>query len=224
MTAGRSDSLAAKAALEELCRAYWYPVYAFIRKNGYSPPDAQDATQSFFGNLLAGNWITRADPAKGRFRTFLLGGVKHFLLNEWQKHRRLKRGAGVRLIELDGLEAEERYRIEPAELDSPDKLFERRWALTLLDRVLRRLRAEQTAATATRFEALQPALLGEPSTEGYAELARQWGVTESTVKSWVFRLRRRYRQLLRDEVSPTVESPDAVLDELRHLFRILSER
>src|SRR5262245_35412684 len=173
-------------ALERLCRAYWYPLYAYVRRRGYSPENAQDLTQEFFHRLLASDWIARADQGKGRFRTFLLGGLENFLANEWQKAQRIKRGGGRELIALDALAAEERYRLEPPDATSPDKLFDRRWALTLLDRVLGRLEAEMTGRSdGQRFFALREVLLGEPSPRGYAALAQQMSVSESTVKSWV---------------------------------------
>jgi DNA-directed RNA polymerase specialized sigma24 family protein len=161
VTAGDAALPGAFAALEELCRAYWYPLYAYVRRRGHSPEDAQDLTQEFFQRLLASDWIARADQNKGRFRTFLLCGLKNFLANEWQKAGRLKRGAGKVLLELDGLQAEDRYKIEPAELASPDKLFERRWALTLLETVLQRLEAEQaTSEAGEQFLALRGVLVG----------------------------------------------------------------
>ena len=223
VAAGDAALPEAVEALEILCRAYWYPLYAYVRRRGHSPEDAQDLTQDFFQRLLASDWIARADQAKGRFRTFLLCGLKNFLANEWQKSGRLKRGAGKIFVALDGLEAEERYRVEPAELASADKLFERRWALTLLEAVLQRLEAEQAGPNAIeQFSALREVLVGEPSDEGYAALARQFGVAENTVKSWVHRLRVRYRELLREAVAQTVDGSEEVQDELRFLARVLT--
>ena len=223
LAAGQDSSPASLAALETLCRAYWYPLYAYVRRRGHGPEDAQDLTQEFFQRLLASDWIARADQNKGRFRTFLVCGLENFLANEWQKARRIKRGGGRELIALDSLDAEERYRLEPPDAASADKLFERRWALTLLDRVLARLQTEMTGSgEGDRIEALRGVLLGEPSTEGYAALAQQAGVSESTVKSWVRRLRHRYRELLREEVAQTVNSREEVEDELRYLFRVLA--
>jgi RNA polymerase sigma-70 factor (ECF subfamily) len=206
-----------------LLAPYWYPLYAYARRRGFGPEDAEDLTQEFFHQLLASDWIARADRNKGRFRTFLLCGIQNFLGNEWQRVRRFKRGGGQEVVPLDALSAEERYAIEPKDVATADKLFERRWALTLLERVLTRLQAETAAdGTAERFEALREVLLGEPSEEGYAALARRFGVSESTVKSWVHRLRRRYRELLREEVAQTVRSREDLEDELRHLMRVLS--
>jgi RNA polymerase sigma factor (sigma-70 family) len=223
VAAGDATLPGAAEALERLCRAYWYPLYAYVRRCGHSAEDARDLTQEFFHRLLASDWIARADQGKGRFRTFLLCGLKNFLANEWQKSTRLKRGAGKVFVALDGLDAEERYRVEPAELASADKLFERRWALTLLDTVLQRIESEQTEAGAIeRFTALRDVLVGEPSDEGYAALAQRLGVAEGTVKSWVHRLRRRYKELLRETVAQTVNGPEEVQDELRFLARVLA--
>jgi RNA polymerase sigma-70 factor (ECF subfamily) len=223
VTAGDGTLPGAAEALEELCRAYWYPLYAYVRRCGNSPEDAQDITQEFFQRLLASDWIARADKAKGRFRTFLLCGMKNFLGNEWQKRGRLKRGADKSFVALDELEAEERYKVEPVDLASADKLFERRWALTLLEAVLQRLKAEQAEQNAAeQFSALQGVLVGEPSEEGYAALARRFGVSENTVKSRVHRLRGRYRELLRQAIAQTVDGPGEVESEMRFLARILA--
>jgi RNA polymerase sigma-70 factor (ECF subfamily) len=223
VAAGDAALPGAAEALEQLCRAYWYPLYAYVRRCGHSAEDARDLTQEFFHRLLASDWIARADQAKGRFRTFLLCGMKYFLANEWQKQGRLKRGGGKIFVALDGLDAEERYRVEPAELASADRLYERGWALTLLDTVFRRLEEEQTGEGALeRFGALRNVLVGEPSEEGYVALAQRLGVAEGTVKSWVHRLRQRYKQLLREAVAQTVNGPEEVQDELRFLARALA--
>jgi RNA polymerase sigma-70 factor (ECF subfamily) len=223
LSAARAPSPESQAALEDLCRAYWYPLYAYVRRRGRSPEDAQDLTQEFFYRLLGSDWIARADRTKGRFRSFLLRGLQNFLANEWQKVNRVKRGGGGEIVALVGLEAEERYQIEPVDLASADRLFERRWALTLLDRVLERLRTEQIqAGLETRFEVLRGTLVGEPVESGYRLLAQRFGVTESTVQSWVHRLRARYRELLQDEVAQTVASAEEIQDELRHLAQVLN--
>jgi RNA polymerase sigma factor (sigma-70 family) len=223
VAAGTASSPNSNLALETLCRTYWYPLYAYIRRRGHTTEDAQDLTQEFFRRLLASDWISRADRSKGRFRTFLLGGLQNFLANEWQKANRLKRGGGESPVSLDAAVAEQRYALEPADLASPDKLFDRRWAMTVLESVLARLEAEQKEAGATeRFKALRTVLLGEPSQDGYATLAARFGVSESTVKSWVHRLRGRYRELLQEEVAQTVESREDVQAELRHLMQALS--
>jgi RNA polymerase sigma factor (sigma-70 family) len=220
-----TPSPASERALETLCRAYWYPLYAYARRRGHNPEDSQDIVQEFFQRLLTSNWIARADRRKGRFRTFLLCGLQNFLANQWQKANRLKRGGEHSLISLDAATAEQRYALEPVDLASPDKLFDRRWAMMLLDSVLARLEAEQArtseAGAIERFEALRSALLGEPGESTYLDLAARFGVTESTVKSWVHRLRRRYRELLREAVARTVADPEEVQEELRHVLRTL---
>jgi DNA-directed RNA polymerase specialized sigma24 family protein len=223
VAAGDATLPGAAEALDQLCRAYWYPLYVYVRRRGHLPEDARDLTQEFFQRLLTSDWIARADQTKGRFRTFLLCGLQNFLGNEWQKAGRLKRGGGSVFVALDGLEAEERYQVEPVDVASADKLFERRWALTLLETVLQRLESEQSGPEAReRFAVLRQVLVGEPSDEGYAALARRFAATENTVKSWVHRLRVRYRELLREAVAQTVAGPDEVQDELRFLARVLS--
>jgi RNA polymerase sigma factor (sigma-70 family) len=220
--AGATPSPASERALEKLCRAYWYPLYAYLRRCGHSADDAQDLVQEFFQRLLTSSWIARADRNKGRFRTFLLCGLQNFLANERQKANRLKRGGRHSFISLDAATAEERYALEPADLASPDKLFDRRWAMMILERVLARLQAEQAElGAAERFEALRSTLLGEPRAETYDKLAGRFAVAESTVKSWVHRLRQRYRELLREEVARTVAGPAEVQEELRHVLRAL---
>lgn len=221
--AARSGSPESRAALESLCRSYWYPLYAYTRRRGYGPEDAQDLTQEFFHQFLASDWIGRAEPTRGRFRSFLLRGLQNLLANEWQKRQRLKRGAGNDMISLDAFTAEERYHLEPADDSTADKLFERRWAMTLLQRVIERLQAEQASAgNAERFVALREVLLGEPDNEGYSGLARRLGWTESALKTSVHRLRQRYRELLREEVARTVGDPNEVRDELCHLLRVVA--
>jgi RNA polymerase sigma-70 factor (ECF subfamily) len=223
--AGGTPSPACERALETLCQAYWYPLYAYLRRSGHRPEDAQDLVQEFFQRLLTSDWISRADPNKGRFRTFLLCGLQNFLGNEWQKANRLKRGGGRAFISLDATGAEQRYGLEPADLASPDKLFDRRWAMLLLENVLARLEAEVTQASgAERFKALRSTLLGEPAEAAYLDLAKRFEVAESTVKSWVHRLRLRYRELLREEVGRTVAAPGEVQEELRHVLRALVAR
>jgi RNA polymerase sigma factor (sigma-70 family) len=222
LAAGSTASPESERALEKLCRAYWYPLYAYVRRCGHSPDEAQDLVQEFFQRLLTCNWIARADRNKGRFRTFLLCGLQNFLGNEWQKANRLKRGRGHSFISLDATKAEHRYALEPADLASPDKLFDRRWAMMILERVLDRVEAEETkAGAAERFKALKSTLLGEPSEETYLQLAQRFAVAQSTVKSWVHRLRRHYRELLREEVARTVAGPEDVQEELRHVLRAL---
>jgi RNA polymerase sigma-70 factor (ECF subfamily) len=222
LRAGQGDSPQATAALEDLCRAYWYPLYAFVRRSGYGAEDARDLTQAFFARLLEKQWLADADPARGRFRSFLLAALKHFLANEWGRAHRLKRGGGREFIPLDAATAEERYALEPLDLATPELLYDRRWALTLLARAQDRLRGEMTAAgQRERFEALEPTLVGERAALPYHELASRFGVTETAVKSMVLRLRRRFRALLREEVAQATGDAREVDAELASLFAAL---
>lgn len=223
LTAGHSDTTHARAALEKLCQTYWYPLYAYVRRRGHSPADAQDLTQAFFARLLERNWVGRADQQKGRFRSFLLSALNHFLADEWDRVRAQKRGGGVAPLPLQFDTAETRYGHEPADQVTPESSYERRWALTLLDEVLHRLRSEyEQEGRAELFAALHPCLVGDRTSQPYAELAVELGVSEGTVKSAVHRLRQRYRQLLRDEIAQTVAESGEVDEELRHLFAVLA--
>ena len=221
--AGHSDTAHAQAALEKLCRAYWYPLYAYVRRRGQSPEDAKDLTQEFFARLLERNWIGRADQQRGRFRSFLLSAMNHFLADEWDKARAQKRGGGQIPVPLQFDTAETRYGYEPVDNTTPEQNFERRWALTLLDTVLQRLHSEyEQEGRAELFATLHPCLVGDRSSQPYAELAVKLGVSEGAVKSAVHRLRQRYRQLLHDEIAQTVAEPGEVDEELRHLFTVLA--
>jgi RNA polymerase sigma factor (sigma-70 family) len=223
LTAGRRDSTQAKGALEKLCRAYWYPLYAYVRRRGYSVEDAQDLTQAFFARVLERNWLARADQTKGRFRTFLLTAMERFLANEWDKVRAQKRGGGVRNIPIQLDTAETRYGVEPVDLSTPEQAFEYRWALTLLDEVVSQLEAEFGARDqAALFATLKPCLVGERASQPYAELAAKLGMEEGAVKVAVHRLRQRYRELLRAEIANTVASAAEVDEEMRHLFNVLA--
>jgi RNA polymerase sigma factor (sigma-70 family) len=225
LTAGQTNTPHARDALSNLCQTYWYPLYAYVRRRGHTPEDAQDLTQEFFARLLDKNWVANADQAKGRFRSFLLSAMNHFLADEWDKARAQKRGGGVPLVLLQFDTAETRYGIEPADPMTPERSFERRWALTLLEEVLNRLRtAYEQEGKADLFARLHPCLVGERTAQPYADLAETIGVSEGTVKSAVHRLRQRYRQLLRDEIANTVAIADEVDEELRHLFAVLAGR
>ena len=222
LSAGGSDTTQAAQALEELCRVYWYPLYCYVRRRGHSPHDAQDLTQDFFARLLEANWVARADQSRGRFRTFLLTAMERFLANEWDKVRALKRGGGQRPLPLQLDTAETRFGAEPADTQSPEQVFERRWALTLLDEVLRRLEAEhQAEGKAGLFAALRPCLVGDRESLPYDQIARATALSEGAVKVAVHRLRQRYRELLRAEIAHTVASTDEVDAEMRHLFNVL---
>jgi len=223
LTAGRSDTTHARAALAQLCEAYWYPLYAYVRRKGYSPPDAEDLTQAFFARVLEEHFVAAADKEKGRFRSFLLTRLNHFLADEWDRLQAQKRGGGQRLIPLEGGTAETRYQIEPADPRSPDKLFEYRWAVTLLERVFERLRQEyEKNSKAALFGELQGCLTQARAAVPYAEVGARMGLSEGALRVAVHRLRQRYRDLLRAEIDDTVSGPEAVEEELRHLFRVLA--
>ena len=222
LSAGRGDTTHAHDALAHLCRSYWYPLYAHARRRGYSPHDAQDLTQEFFVRLLRGNWIARADRRRGRFRTFLLAAMQHFLANEWNKAHAKKRGGTRPILSLNDESAEQRYLLEPAEQNTPETLFERGWALSVLDNVLRRLKDEyRREGKSDWMDAMQSALTADRNTLSYAEIARKLGMTETAARVAVHRLRQRYRRLIRAEVASTVASPDEVDAEMRHLFEVL---
>ena len=223
LAAADQETSEAAAALERLCSTYWYPLYAYVRHRGHSPEDSQDLTQEFFCRLLQKNYLAHLDPRKGKFRSFLLAAINHFLANEWDRARTLKRGGQVTFLSLDEVQAEQRYQGEQLPARSPEEIYERTWAVALLDKVLGRLR-EETAASgqSTRFEHLKAALMGERPSLPYAELALKLGTTEPALKMAVQRLRRRYAELLREEIAHTVRGPEEVEDELRHLRAVLS--
>ncbi len=224
LAAGSSDSNHARDALETLCRTYWHPIYAFVRRQGHSPPDAQDLTQEFFARLLEKNYLGGVDRAKGRFRSFLLTCLKHFLANEWDKAGAQKRGAHPVLVPINVQSAESSCGLEPAESMTAERIFERRWALTLLEQVLARLREEYTRdGKARTFEQLKSTLSGERRSVPYAEIGARLGMSEGAVKVAVHRLRQRYRELLREEIAHTVSRPDQVEDEIRALFAALAD-
>jgi len=221
-TAGE-DSPQASAALEELCRTYWYPLYAFIRRQGYGVEDAQDLTQGFFSHILSRRFLGRASREKGKFRSFILGSLKYFLADELARLQAQKRGGGQTMVFLDAHSAEERYRLEPVELMDAEKLFERRWAVTLLDRVLERLEKEFIEAGKSRlFERLREFLLGDRASATYQETANALGTTEGAVKVAVHRMRQRYRELFQDEIAQTVADPAEIEGEVRHVFAVMS--
>jgi RNA polymerase sigma-70 factor (ECF subfamily) len=223
VAASRGDAVRGRDSLAGLCQAYWFPLYAYVRRRGYSPEDSQDLTQAFFTRLMEKNWVAAADRSKGRFRTFLLSAMKHFLADEWDRARAAKRGGDAVVLPLSFDTAEARYVQEPADPDTPERIYERRWAVAMLDEVLNRLRAEYDAEGKTSlFAALHPCLVGERTTQPYAQLAESLGSSEAAIKSAVHRMRQRYRQLLREEVAGTVDSADDVEDELRHLFAALT--
>jgi RNA polymerase sigma factor (sigma-70 family) len=222
LSAARNDTPRARAALESLCQTYWHPLYAYVRRRGHSPEDAQDLTQEFFARLLERNAVATVSPDKGRFRSFLLASLNHFLADQWDKNRAQKRGGG-KVISLDPQIAETQLNEAAARDFTPERAFEHRWAMTLLEQVYQRLGEEYRQQNkAALFDALRFTLAGSSATAPYVELARQLDMTEGAVKVAVHRLRQRYRALLRETIADTVASPEEVEDELRYLFRILS--
>ena len=221
LTAARgSSSSVAADALAELCRVYWYPLYAFLRRRGHDPHDAEDLTQSFFAHLLAQQFLAKVDREKGKFRSFLLASLNHYISDEWDRARAKKRSQG-RVVSLDASLAEDRFSREPADTLTLEKLFERKWAMTLLDSVVQRLQREyESAGKGALFLALRFSIAGEAE-EPYAKLAAELGMSEPALRVAVHRLRQRYRQLLRDEIARTVSTEAEVDGEIQHLFQAL---
>jgi DNA-directed RNA polymerase specialized sigma24 family protein len=219
LAAGRRSTPQADGALEELCRVYWYPLYAYVRRRGHTREDAEDLTQGFFARFLERNYLDGVSSNKGRFRAFLLAALKHYLSNERDRATRQKRGGREKALSLDWEDAETRYQIEPADRVSPDKLYDRAWAVMLLEKVIGRLRDESAAeGKTTLFECLKPFLMIGKGAIPHAKAAADLGLNEGAARVAVHRLRRRYRQLLRDEIAQTLSDPAAVEDELRALF------
>jgi DNA-directed RNA polymerase specialized sigma24 family protein len=222
LAAGSGANVDASAALERLCRAYWYPLYAYVRRRGYQPSDAEDLTQEFFAQLLAGDYLARADPAKGKFRAFLLSGINHLLSHERDKAKRLKRGGGAKSISLDQADAEGRYRLEPADTLTPERVFERTWVATLLGAAARRLRDEYVAAGRGELhDQLSGFRLDASGQPAYAEVAARIGQTASAVKSAIWRLRQRHQELVREEIAQTVGDVAEVDGEIRYLLQVI---
>jgi RNA polymerase sigma factor (sigma-70 family) len=221
LEAGRGSNPASREALADLCELYWFPLYCYVRRWGHNADDAQDLTQEFFARLLEKDGLRGVTPARGRFRSFLLAALKHFLSNQRDRANALKRGGGHQPIPLEFETAEGRCRLEPADASDPEKVFERQWALTVLARTLDRLSAEQASAGKARpFERLKGVLTGEGDTS-YAAIGDELGMSEGAVKVAVHRLRRRFGDLLRDEISQTVAEAGEIDDEIRHLFAAL---
>jgi len=213
----------AAQALEILCQTYWFPLYAYIRRRGYPAPEAQDLTQEFLSRLLATDGLASVDRRKGHFRSFLLASLNHFLANEWDRARALKRGGGAQVLSLDDAASEARYAVEPSTDLTPEKLYDRQWALALLDRALHRLQGEFTdSGKGQQFECLKEFLQCEECDRAYEEVGRELGLNAPAVASRVYRLRQRYRELLREEVAHTVPSLGDLDDELHWIFRVLS--
>ena len=224
LKAVQGESQHAAQALERLCLTYWYPLYAYVRRKGYDAHDAQDLTQEFFARLLARNYLNVADRNKGKFRSFLLGSLEHFLAREWTKARAQKRGGGQAIFSINEMDPESRYIIEPAHGLTPEKIFDRRWATTLLEQAMSRLRQESVANHKTDlFAKVECLLSGEKGEASYAEIAVALNMSEGAIKVAVHRLRQRYGELVRDEIAQTVNTPEAVDEELRYLFAVLRD-
>lgn len=222
LTAARNDTTQARDALAGLCQTYWHPLYAYVRRRGYSPQDAEDLTQGFFAQLLERNAVSTVNPAKGRFRSFLLAGLNYFISDEWDKARAQKRGAG-KVISFDTKAAESWLDNTPSATLTPEQAFELRWAIALLEQVYRRLEEEHRQQGKLEvFNVLRTTLAGPGNSAPYAELGRQLGLNENAVKAAVHRLRQRYRGLLRETIAETVESAAEVEEELRYLLRIVA--
>jgi RNA polymerase sigma-70 factor (ECF subfamily) len=213
----------AQPALAELCGIYWYPLYAFVRRSGYSREESEDLTQEFFARLLSKDWLHGVDRSKGRFRAFLLAAMKHFLANEWRRAQAERRGGGMQFVSLNVDQAEERYHREPADVLTPDLLFERRWALTIIENVFSMLRSEmEEAGKLQLFETLKDLLSPDAQHLSYAEAGTRLGLSEDAVKMTVYRLRKRYRDLLRAHIAATVCTNAEIDLEIRELFRVFS--
>jgi RNA polymerase sigma factor (sigma-70 family) len=220
VAAGNQASSESQAALSTLCQSYWYPLYAYVRRRGYQPAEAQDLTQAFFAQLLEKGALAAADQARGKFRSFLLASLNHFLANQQRAARAEKRGGGQTVHSLNLEDGERRYGMEPADNVTPDQIYQRRWAMTLLSRAIGNLREEYEQSNRLHiFEALKSYLGGETSKVPYREIAKQLEATEGAVKVAVHRLRRRCRELLRQEIAQTVDSSDESDDELQSLFQ-----
>jgi len=222
--AGPADSPAAREALATLCRAYWSPIYAYLRRRGADTERARDLTQGFFAQLLEKNYVGDARPERGRFRTFLLTSLQHYAANVWNREHAKKRGGDAPPISIDAVDAEHGYQLEPFHEETPERIFDRRWARTLLETSLERLRDESKGSgAAARHELLAP-FMGGDAPSGYREVAEELQMTESAVRVTVHRMRRRFRAILRDEVARTLQDETLVDDELRHLFVVVGNR
>ncbi len=218
----QGESPAAQEALEKLCRIYWRPIYAFLRRQGFPPEEAEDITQGFFAQLLERRSLDAVRKEKGRLRSYLLGALKYFVVDEQRRAMAVKRGKGQRLIPLEELRADERIDMEPSDPMTAEMIYERRWALTVLERVLSRLKDEYRAAgNAALFDALKELLPDEPGSPSQAQIAARLGMTENAVRQAFHRFRQRYQSLLREEIANTVATPGDIEDELRHLIVVL---
>jgi RNA polymerase sigma factor (sigma-70 family) len=218
----QGESPAAQEALEKLCRTYWRPIYAFLRRQGFRPEEAEDITQGFFAQLLERRKFSALRKEKGRLRSYLLGALKYFVADEQRRAMAIKRGKGQRLIPLEELRADEQIDMEPSDPMTAEMIYERRWALTVLERVLSRLKDEYVAASnAALFDSFKELLPDEPGSPSQAEIATQLGMTENAIRQAFYRFRQRYQALLREEIANTVATPGDIEDELRHLIAVL---
>jgi RNA polymerase sigma-70 factor (ECF subfamily) len=222
LEAARQSTPASREALSTLCSVYWYPLYAYLRRRGHGVHEAQDLTQGFFARFLEKNYLQVLDPGRGKFRSYLLKALEHYLANEWDRARAEKRGGRASHLPLDLDSAESRYALEPSHESTPEKIFERRWALTLLERALDRLRESYSGSGKARlFGALKPYLTGGEGEVTYREAGAALGLSEGAVKLAVHRLRGRFREMLRAEIAQTVSTEAEIEDEIRHLFSAL---
>ena len=222
LAAGAHDSPQAAEALEQLCRTYWYPLYAYVRRRGHEPEDAKDLTQAFFARLLEKHYLADVDPRRGKFRSFLLASLNHFLADEWGRAQAQKRGGGHTIISLDDASTEDRFRLEPVDELDAEKIFERRWTLTVLEQTTTRLRAEFVSADKVRqFEQLQEFLLGDKGSS-YADAAAHLQMSEGAVRVAVHRMRLRFRELFREEIAHTVATEGEIEEEIQHMFAVLA--
>lgn len=223
LTAGRNDTPSSQAAIEKLCQTYWYPLYAYARRRGHSVEDAQDSTQDFFARLLEGRWVEDADRTRGRFRTFLLTALNRFLANEWDRARAMKRGGGVIAVPLDAAIAESHYCADTNNALAADRLFDRQWAMTLLEHALSRLETEQQRlGKSGEFAVMSSALTAERGDIPYGTMSAQLGLSETATRMAVHRLRKRFREVFREEIAQTVADPNEVEEEIRYLLAALA--
>jgi len=222
VSARDQDSPAAERALSELCELYWFPLYCFVRRKGHSPQDAEDLTQEFFRLVIEKNFLATADAERGKLRSFLLTAMKHFLSDSWRAGNAQKRGGGKVILSLDQKTAEDRYLIEPSHEQTPEALFELHWAQNLLDQIMTKLRAVyHDLGKSDLFEALHEFIAWNSAEGSYGEASAKLGITEGTARVTVFRMRKRYGELLRAQIEETVASPEDVAGELQHIFKIL---
>jgi len=224
LAASSPDPVRQAAALDQLCRTYWYPIYSYVRRRGNGPEDAEDLAQEFFARLLDKQWLEGVEKNGSRFRSFLLSALNGFLANEYDRATAAKRGGGRQILSLDADDAERRYALEPVTHETPERIFDRRWALTVLDRALARLKSETTVSGKARhFDLLSPFLSRTPDAGEYAPMAAGLGISAGAVGVAVHRLRQRYRELVRSEIAETLSDPSRVDSEMSELFAALRD-